>query len=145
MDVYKAGIIDANGNILKKESELAPEESRLMTPFVRLVIGIKRLVQALPGTRYKADFNYISTAARAMAFECYQLGGDPELFLEELQKSIDILVEEGEAPAGDAAGNVIGGGFSNPQVGDPNPALAGYSPPLGKILRRKKQNKEEIQ
>jgi hypothetical protein len=145
MDVYKAGIIDANGNILKKEDELTPEESRLMTPFVRLVIGIKRLVQALPGTRYKADFNYISTAARAMAFECYQLGGDPELFLEELQKSIDILVEEGEAPAGDAAGNVIGGGFSNPQVGDPNPALAGYSPPLGKMLRRKKQNKEEIQ
>lgn len=134
MDVYKAGIIDANGNFVKAEEQLSSEEARLLTPFMRLVIGIKRIVQALPGTRLKADFNYISTAAKAMAFECYQLGGDPELFFEELEKTIDILLEEGEVSAG-GPGNVIGGGFSNPQVGDPNPALAGFSPPMAFVRR----------
>ncbi len=143
MDVYQAGIIDANGNILKSEDQLTQQESRLMSPFVRLVIGIKRLVQALPGNRLKADFNYISTAAKAMAFECHQLGGDGELFLEELQKSMDVLLEEGEPVSGGSPiGNVIGGGFSNPQVGDPNTALAGYSPPLGAVIKRKKGKKE---
>lgn len=144
MDVYAAGIIDANGNILKQENELTQQESRLMSPFTRLVIGIKRLVQALPGNRLKADFNYISTAAKAMAFECYEVGGNPEIFLEELQKSIDVLLEDGEPVSGGSPiGNVIGGGFSNPQVGEPNPALAGYSPPMA-MLRRKKNKKEEI-
>lgn len=129
MDVYSAGIIDANGNILKSENELTQQESRLMSPFTRLVIGIKRLVQALPGNRLKADFNYLSTAAKAMAFECYQMGGTPELFLEEIRKSIDVLLEEGEPVSGGSPiGNVIGGGFSNPQVGEPNNALAGYTP-----------------
>jgi len=141
MKAYSAGLIDENGNFLKDESELAKKEQDILTPFTRLVIGIKRVVNALPSGRLKTDFNYIQTAARAMAFECTDLGGDGELFLEELQKSLDVLLEEGEAPAGDASiGNVIGAGFSNPQVGeDPNPALAGYSPPLGLVRRKKKR------
>jgi hypothetical protein len=130
MEAYKRGLIDANGNILKKEYEISPKDSSVLTPFNRLVIGIKRLIQALPANRYKADFGYLSTAARALAFECTELGGDGELFLEELQKSLDVLLEEGEA------GNSIGGGFLNPQVGEPNIALAGVSPPIG-MSRRK--------
>lgn len=142
MDVFRAGIIDREGNILKSEDQLTPSEARLMSPFTRLVIGIKRLVQALPGNRLKADFGYLSTAAKAMAFECTEMGGDAELFLEELQKSLNVLFEEGEA-TGSSIGNSIGDGFSNPQVGEPNPALAGYSPPLG-VVRRKKKIKGEI-
>jgi hypothetical protein len=135
MKAYQAGLIDANGNLLKTESELVGQEKSILTPFVRLVIGIKRLVQALPANRLKADFGYIQTAARAMAFECAEVGGDQELFIEELQKSLDVLLEEGEAAAS-GPGNAIGGGFLNPQVGEPNPALAGFSPPMA-LLRRK--------
>ncbi len=135
MKAYQAGLIDANGNLLKTEAELVGQEKSILTPFVRLVIGIKRLVQALPANRLKADFGYIQTAARAMAFECAEVGGDQELFLEELQKSLDVLLEEGEAAAS-GPGNAIGGGFLNPQVGEPNPALAGFSPPMA-LLRRK--------
>jgi len=135
MKAYQAGLIDGNGNLLKTEAELVGQEKSILTPFVRLVIGIKRLVQALPANRLKADFGYIQTAARAMAFECAEVGGDQELFLEELQKSLDVLLEEGEA-AVSGPGNAIGGGFLNPQVGEPNPALAGFSPPMA-LLRRK--------
>jgi hypothetical protein len=113
----------------------------MLTPFDRLVIGIKRLVQALPANRLKTDFNYIQTASKAMAFECASVGGDFDLFLEELQKSIDVLLEDGE---GSAIGNVVGDGFLNPQVGEPNPALAGYSPPITLLRRKKKQIKDEI-
>ena len=96
LNAYSAGLIDANGNLLKKEYELMPEEKMLLSPYIRLIIGIKRLVQALPANRLKADYNYIATAAKAMAFECAELGGDEELFLEELQKSLDVLLEEGD-------------------------------------------------
>lgn len=143
LNAYSAGLIDANGNLLKTEDQLMPEEKILLTPYTRLVIGIKRLIQALPANRLKSDYNYLATAARAMAFECAEMGGDEQLFLEELQKSLDVLLEEGEAAAGGEIGNVAGDGFSNPQVGEPNPALAGYSPPLN-MVRRKKKIKGEI-
>lgn len=137
LKAYQNGLIDANGNLLKSEAEMTAKEKNILSPFTRLVIGIKRLVQAIPGNKLKADFNYIQTAAKAMAFECHELGGDGELFLEELQKSLDVLMEEGEVAAGDSTiGNVIGAGFSNPQVGEPNKALAGYSPPLGMVRRK---------
>lgn len=146
MKAYQSGLIDANGNLLKDEKSLTNAESSILTPYTRLVIGIKRLVQALPANRYKADFGYIQTAARAMAFECAEIGGDAELFLEELEKSINVLLEEGEI------GNVSGGAFLNPQVGTPNPALAGYDPPMGLVTRdmiprrkKKKLGKKEIQ
>lgn len=135
MEAYRAGLIDANGNLLKKEYELVGKETNILSPFTRLVIGIKRLVQALPQNRLRADYNYLATAARAMAFECKEVGGNSELFLEELEKSLDILFEEGEPSGGEGPGNVIGGGFSNPQVGEPNPALAGFSPPLAFVRR----------
>lgn len=137
MKAYQAGLIDANGNLLKKEQELTSRESSILTPFARLVIGIKRLVEALPANRYKADFGYIQTAARAMAFECVDLGGNEKLFLEELQKSLDVLLEDGES----TIGNVAGDGFLNPQVGEnPNPALAGISLPIN-LVKRKKNKK----
>lgn len=143
MNAYSAGLIDANGNLLKTENELVPGEKILLTPYTRLVIGIKRLIQALPANRLKSDYNYIATAARAMAFECAEMGGNSDLFLEELQKSLDVLLEEGEGGGG-AIGNVIGGGFTNPQVGEPNNALAGYSLPLNMVKRKKKAIKGEI-
>lgn len=141
MKAYQAGLIDANGNLLKKEQELTSRESSILTPFARLVIGIKRLVEALPANRYKADFGYIQTAARAMAFECVDLGGNENLFLEELQKSLDILLEDGEG----GIGNVAGDGFLNPQVGEPNPAIAGISPPINMVKRKKKRLKDTIE
>lgn len=137
LPAYKAGLIDEKGNFLKPEHILTRREKDILSPFARLVIGIKRLVGNLSSSRLKAEFGYIQTAAKALAFECKELGGDEHLFLEELQKTIDVLCEDGEI------GNVVGGGIAGgPQVGTPNPALAGIDPPLNltfkkKLLRRK--------
>jgi hypothetical protein len=129
MKAYSQGAIDGSGNILDPKSSI-------LTPYVRLVIGIKKLVEGLPATKMKAEMKYLQTAAKVMAFECAEIGGDADLFMEEFNKVMDFLMEEGEA----AAGNSIGGGFLNPQVGEnPNPALAGYTPPLGLVRRKKKR------
>lgn len=133
LKAYSEGAIDATGNILDSKSNL-------LTPYVRLVIGIKRLVEGLPGNKMKAEMKYLQTAARVMAFECAEMGGDADLFMEEFQKAMDFLMEEGEAAP---IGNSMGAGFSNPQVGEPNKALAGFSPPMA-FLRRKKNKKEQI-
>lgn len=137
LPAYKAGLIDEKGNFLKAENVLTRKEKEILSPFARLVIGIKRLVGNLSSSKLKAEFGYIQTAAKALAFECKELGGDENLFLEELQKTIDVLCEDGEI------GNVVGGGISGgPQVGTANPALAGIDPPLNfslkkRLLRRK--------
>jgi hypothetical protein len=49
-DAYKLGIVDDEGNLLKKASELkTDEEKSAYTPFHRLVYNIKRLLNKLPG------------------------------------------------------------------------------------------------
>lgn len=139
LEAYRANLIDANGNFTKPESSLTSRDKQILSPFARMVIGIKRLIASSGSSKLKAEYSYIQTAARAMAFECVELGGDADLFLEELQKSIDVLCEDGEA--GNCACGNIGGG---PQVGTPNPALAGYDPVMSmgetKMLKRKRRD-----
>jgi len=138
LPAYREHLIDERGNFLKTDN-LTRKEKEVLTPFARLVIGIKRLVGNLSSSKLKAEFGYMQTAARAMAFECAQIGGDSDLFLEELQKSIDVLCEDGEA--GNCACGDMGGG---PQVGTANPALAGYDPVMSmgetKMLKRKRRD-----
>lgn len=133
LNAYKKGIIDERGNYLQDP------DSVNLNSFDRMVIGIKRLILSTGSSKLRSDYSYFQTAAKAMAFECAQVGGNEDLFLSEIYKCVDVLLEDGEG----SIGNVAGDGFSNPQVGEPNPALAGYSPPMT-ILKRKKNKKEEI-
>ena len=49
-EAFKLGIIDANGNILKKSAErTTPEEKSAYTVFHRLVFNVKRLLGKVPG------------------------------------------------------------------------------------------------
>lgn len=51
-DAFKLGIIDKDGNILKRASQLnTSEEKSAYTTFHRLVFNIKRLLQKLPAGR----------------------------------------------------------------------------------------------
>jgi len=53
-DAFKLGIIDANGTVLKKKSELKTQEERdAVTFFDRLVWNVKRLLEKLPGGKSK--------------------------------------------------------------------------------------------
>lgn len=50
MDAFKYGIIDKNGNVLKKARDLKTvEEKESYTIFNRLVFNIKRLMEKIPG------------------------------------------------------------------------------------------------
>lgn len=49
MDAYDLGIIDDEGNVLKKSNQLrTPDERKAYTLFHRLVFNIKRLLEKLP-------------------------------------------------------------------------------------------------
>jgi len=55
MDAYEFGIIDENGKVLRKSRTLrTSEEKSAYTIFHRLVFGIKRILQKLPGGRTAA-------------------------------------------------------------------------------------------
>jgi hypothetical protein len=55
MDAYEFGIIDDEGNVLRKARTLkTSEEKSAYTIFHRLVFGIKRILQKLPGGRTAA-------------------------------------------------------------------------------------------
>lgn len=50
MDAFKYGIIDKNGNVLKKARDLKTvEEKESYTVFNRLVFNVKRLMEKIPG------------------------------------------------------------------------------------------------
>lgn len=141
LEAYREGLIDANGNFTKPEASLTRREKQVLSPFNRLIIGIKRLILSSGSSKLKAEYGSIPTAARAMAMECKQLGGDPDLFLEELEKALSVLCEEGEAaaPIGNAVGNEVianltlqGGG---PKIYPGRELQTGI---LGPMRRRKK-------
>lgn len=53
-DAYRLGIIDANGNALKKIRDLSTsEEKDAYTALHRLVFSLKRLIQKIPGAKSK--------------------------------------------------------------------------------------------
>jgi len=58
MDAYELGIIDDEGNVLKKSRQLrTPEEKEAYTLFHRLVFNVKRLLEKLPlGRRRLASY-----------------------------------------------------------------------------------------
>ena len=48
-DAYKLGLIDNKGNRIKSEKLNTNEKRDAWTPFIRLVVNIKRLMQKVPG------------------------------------------------------------------------------------------------
>jgi hypothetical protein len=138
LDAYKKGIIDEKANYLQD-----PDSVRLNS-FDRMVIGIKRLILSTGSSKLRSDYSYFQTAAKAMAFECAELGGDKDLFLNEIYKCVDVLLEDGEGSIGNVSGGNLGGGA---QIGTPNPALAGIDPPLGQEspLRKLRNKRKRIE
>lgn len=48
-DAYKNGLIDENGNILKKRREMTSDEKNMMTHFDIMIFNLKRYLAKLPG------------------------------------------------------------------------------------------------
>jgi hypothetical protein len=83
MDAYKLGIIDENGNILKKTRQLrTAEEKSAYTIFHRLVFNLKKLLEKVPLGRTR-----IASYAAAM----FLLREHTEMTEEQLQSVFDQL------------------------------------------------------
>ncbi len=127
---YKEGIIDANGNRLKKVKDLTSKEKKSYDYLDRLVFNLKRIIEKLPGGSSKLGS---LTAAYFLIRECYEgretatgLQNKFELLYEDIEKKRftpvdeildvkDFIAEEGEGPV-----NAIG---SNDHVSVKEPAI----------------------
>lgn len=94
-DAYKLGIIDKDGNPLKKVEELkTPEEEAAYTSLYRLVFKLKRILQKIPLVNRNLT-NY--AAALWLIKECNESMEEPdnvqELFIL-LNSSLDALARE---------------------------------------------------
>lgn len=91
---FKMGIVDENGNLLKKVSSLTADEKTAYNMLVRLVFNLKRLLAKLPGGNTKlANI----AAAYFLVKENYNKPVDINSLEEQLKTIIEeeyVLVEE---------------------------------------------------
>lgn len=131
---YKLGIIDAEGNALKKSATFtSPEEDRAWGPFDRLVARIKRLLGKLPGGKTK----FASYAAALLLIREYHNPSnleDDDLLYEALIVEYDrVLNEDGEGatPVNNVGSGKIAGLGVGPQGEPPKKIL------INKMFKRK--------
>ena len=90
MDAYKYGIIDKNGNYLKKVSELTSDkEKKSVTAFQRLIINLKKLIDKVPDPSLKAKLKNFPSALVLLKDEAEKIGADGEYVLLEMKKFIN--------------------------------------------------------
>lgn len=150
---YKLGIIDAQGKILKKWSELnSPAEQDAYTILDRMIFRLKRIIQRVP-VQNRVLSSY--AAALSLVKEHYH-DTEEYVFLErdfirttasaqDLQETVNYLTGSSMLTFkmyNEEIVNSVGGGFSSQATPNPNPNLAGRDLGLGtkKMIRRKKPN-----
>jgi hypothetical protein len=133
---FKAGIIDAEGKKIKDPE--TTEEKSAYSPFVRLVLRLKKLIGMVPGGKTKIGS---MIAAYALMREGIQNKEEAE-FLDEvlapvfagkmnLMESLSVLLLE------DGEGGAVASAPVNTTVGATSSKTGGYDVPLGKkILKR---------
>ena len=139
-DAYKLGIIDSKGNFKKKFKELKTQKERkAASMFFRIIINLKKLLGMIPSPSVKQRLKTLPTAMFLLKEEVEKVGGDGDeierIFFNYVKNEYPELYEE--------IVNSMGGTFSNPQVGTPNPNLAGPTMPLGFVRRKRKKKKDE--
>ena len=80
MKIYKNVIIDAEGNILKEKE---------ITPYDRMIVGIKRLLLQIPNPNTKAKLKNMTTSIQFFAESSASVGGDPEYIFNEIMKYLE--------------------------------------------------------
>jgi hypothetical protein len=95
-DAFRFGIIDAKGNVLKRDSQLRTQEEReAYTLLHRLVFRLKKILEKLP-VENKKLLSYM--AAYMLVRECYEQSIEPfnleSKFVESLNYDIDTTLIE---------------------------------------------------
>tara|TARA_R100000008_G_scaffold86572_2_gene80227 strand:- start:31 stop:441 length:411 start_codon:yes stop_codon:yes gene_type:complete len=96
-DAYKLGIIDKDGNYLKKQKDLKTSKEKLASNiFTRLVWNIKKILRKIP--LGKTTIASLATALYLIREEAEKVGVDGELlemaFIDHVNETYDIDIKE---------------------------------------------------
>ena len=68
-EAYRQGLIDQNGDLLKKYSSLTMQEKLVITPFKKLVFKIKQLFEMIPNPAVSYNLKSFTTALKLLSEE----------------------------------------------------------------------------
>jgi len=96
-EAYKLGIIDKDGNYLKKQGDLKTSQEKLASNiFTRLVWNIKKILEKIPFGKTKLAS--LATALYLIREEAEKIGADGEIiqeaFLEHITEEYGIDIKE---------------------------------------------------
>lgn len=102
MPAYKLGIIDKDGNFIKKSTEFTtPKEKEAGSVFNRLIINLKKITNKIPDGSLKARLQSFATALLLIKEDVDRIGGDGELVITEIKEyllendiDLDQLISE---------------------------------------------------
>ena len=92
MKAFKDGYIDEDGNIL---------DAKKITPYERMIIGIKKLLMQIPNPSTKAKLKNLTTTIQLFAESSGEIGADPEVVYNDIMS----YLEEEMTSGGMAIGN----------------------------------------
>jgi hypothetical protein len=81
---FDKGLIDKNGNFIKNP--------KLITPYYRLIINLKKLLAKIPDPTTKAKLKYLTSAISLFVEETEKHGADPDIVFNEIS---EYLIENG--------------------------------------------------
>lgn len=112
-DAYRLGIVDKNGNTLKRAADLRTEEERsAYTTFHRLVYNIKRLLNKIPGGKTR-----LASYAAALYLIKEETGVDGEYLCEQFASVVPEMdpsteISEDSAWILNRSGNLLPGTYT---------------------------------
>ena len=154
-DAYRLGIIDANGQVLKKWNDLnTVAEKDAYTILDRMIFRLKRIIQKVPvENRRIASY----AAALSLVREHADDKNEPVFLESEFikrsanQEQINEVTNYLNGSSmltfrmhSEEIANAVGGGFSGQATPSPNPNLAGRDIMLGKKIRRRRPTNGQV-
>ena len=169
---YKTGVIDDKGNYLVRPEYRTLEQRKSIGYLDRLIINVKKLINKLPGGENKIKnvvagmFLIRESVGRYRVGDSVLLEEDEHLLdpvKEDLwalkdtrdryhasrEQTLELwseycrIKEEAGAGAGGVGVGAMGGSISGGTPTNTTGGVAGYSLPLGSVVRRKKREREE--
>lgn len=149
-EAYRQGLIDENGDLLKKYSTLTTEEKRVVTPFKKLVFKIKQLFEMIPNPSVTSRLKSFTTALNLLAEEGEKMGANKKYLFENIKLIMLNLKEDAGAASGVATNSMGAAAFgAGPDAGisSRSDAIQGVDIPLGMnrktFLQRRKKKKRK--
>tara|TARA_R100000008_G_scaffold20750_1_gene10921 strand:- start:1207 stop:1746 length:540 start_codon:yes stop_codon:yes gene_type:complete len=146
-EAYRTGLIDEEGNLLKKYSTLTTEEKQIITPFRKLVFKIKQLFEMIPNPSVNYKLRSFTTALKLLSEEGEKMGADKDYIFENIKSIMLGLKEEtGGAPTNSMGAGAFGAG-PDAGISSRSDAIQGIDIPMGMtrrdFLKRRKKKKRK--